>query len=148
MRTWTKDQDDLMRENYPHKPMSELIQILDKSASAIYNRANTLGLAKTAEYLASPYACRLRRGDNVGAKSRFNKGNPPWNKGMKGWAAEGTEKTRFQKDQCQRTTGQLDQFALSKATRKSRWQKVSANGNSFTVLYGSDATDLSPKACA
>jgi hypothetical protein len=95
VRTWTPDQDALMREHYPHKPMSELISMLGKSASAIYNRANTLGLAKTEQYLASPHASRLRRGDNVGAHCRFKKGNEAWNKGMKGWAAKGTEKTRF-----------------------------------------------------
>jgi predicted Zn-ribbon and HTH transcriptional regulator len=34
-----------------------------------------------------------------GVKSRFRKGHPTWNKGMKGWYAPGTEATRFKPGQ-------------------------------------------------
>jgi hypothetical protein len=95
VRTWADHQDALMRELYPNNPMDVLVQALGKSQSAIYNRAQTLGLKKTAEYLQSEHACRLRRGDNVGAQNRFSKGHPTWNKGMKGWQAEGVQKTQF-----------------------------------------------------
>ncbi|MDE3023145.1 MAG: HNH endonuclease [Pseudomonadota bacterium] len=49
----------------------------------IYKKATALGLKKTREYLDSPDACRLRRGDNVGVATRYKKGNVPANKGTK-----------------------------------------------------------------
>jgi len=48
------------------------------------------------EYLASPHACRLRRGDNVGASFRFKPGHKTWNDGMKGWqSGRRSAETRF-----------------------------------------------------
>lgn len=49
---------------------------------AIYSKAKLLGLKRCDEYLASEHACRLRRGDNTGEATRFQKGNYAWNKGL------------------------------------------------------------------
>ena len=85
-----------MRRHYPSKTMAELQTMLGKSASAIYARADKLGLKKTQEYLDSPAACRLRRGGNLGAANRFRKGQEAWNKGMKGLDLGG-QKGHFKK---------------------------------------------------
>jgi hypothetical protein len=42
-----------------------------------------MGLRKSAEYLAGPEACRLQRGDSVGARTRFSAGHVPANKGLR-----------------------------------------------------------------
>ena len=96
-KLWTAEEDALMREHYPNSTMKQMVELLGRSACSIYNRSETLNVRKSQEYLDSPNACRLRRGDNVGAEFRFNKGNVPFNKGMKGWSAKGTEATRFKK---------------------------------------------------
>ena len=52
---------------YPNTPTKALSRLLRRSESSVYQCARNLGLRKSAEYLAGPDACRLRRGDNIGA---------------------------------------------------------------------------------
>lgn len=56
-----------------------------------------MGLKKSEAYLASPAACRLRRGDNVGAAHRFAPGHVPANKGLRrpGWSRGRMAETQF-----------------------------------------------------
>jgi len=58
-----------------------------------------MGLTKSAAYLASPAACRLRKGDNVGAARRFRPGHVPANKGLRrpGWSTGRMAETQFKK---------------------------------------------------
>ncbi len=95
-KAWTKEQDDMMRAFYPDNTMGTMKAILGRTESSIYGRADLLKLKKSDAYLASPAACRLRRGDNVGAEFRFKKGMTTWNKGMKGLQIGGRE-TQFKK---------------------------------------------------
>lgn len=78
---WSRLAERRLRELYPDLSTADVAQRLGRSVSAIYGRARKLGLTKSAAYLASPAACRLRRGDNVGAACRFLKGHVPANKG-------------------------------------------------------------------
>ncbi|WP_218117922.1 HNH endonuclease signature motif containing protein [Nitrosospira sp. Nl5] len=57
--------------------------------------ATMLGIRKSDAYLASPAACRLRRGDNVGSASRFKKGQSAWNKGIHFDSGGRSAETRF-----------------------------------------------------
>lgn len=95
-KAWTKEQDDMMRAFYPDNTMATMKSILGRTESSIYGRADLLKLKKSDAYLASPAACRLRRGDNVGAEFRFKKGQKVWNKGMKGLQIGG-KATQFKK---------------------------------------------------
>jgi hypothetical protein len=54
---------------------------LGRSLSATYGRAQQFGLSKSEAYLASPAACRLRRGEHPGKATQFKKGHVPANKG-------------------------------------------------------------------
>lgn len=74
----------IVRDLYADMPTERLAELLGRSTSSTYNAAAKLGLHKSAQYMASPQACRLRQGDNVGAATRFHAGQTPWNKGMKG----------------------------------------------------------------
>lgn len=94
---WTAEEDALMREHYPNSTMKQMVELLGRSESAIYNRSQTLNVRKSQEYLDSPNACRLRRGDNIGAEFRFKKGQVPPNKGVKGISYEGSKPTQFKK---------------------------------------------------
>jgi len=97
-RPWTTAQTSLLRRLYPHRPTAEVTGQVGHSFAATYGRAHKLGLAKTEAYLASPEACRLRRGDNVGAAWRFRPGHVPANKGLRrpGWARGRMAQTQFQ----------------------------------------------------
>jgi hypothetical protein len=98
-RFWTASEDALMRRFYPHTPTTRLAARLRRTVQSVYQRADGLGLFKTAEYMAGPHACRLRRGDNIGAPYRFPKGHVPANKGLcrPGWSPGRMRETQFKK---------------------------------------------------
>ncbi|HXF44893.1 MAG TPA: HNH endonuclease signature motif containing protein [Burkholderiaceae bacterium] len=96
---WNRRDIRVLRKLYPHRPTREVAARCGHSVSSTYNMARRLGCKKSAAYLASPYACRLRRGDNVGAAYRFPKGNVPANKGLRrpGWHCGRMRETWFKK---------------------------------------------------
>lgn len=87
-RFWSAEELETVRLLYPHQRTDKIAAQLGCSVSSAYQVAAKLGLHKTPAYLASPDACRLRRGDNVGAASRYKPGRVPENKGLRrpGWA--------------------------------------------------------------
>lgn len=96
-KRWTAAELRELRRRYPNEPTLALAEELGHTLSSTYQKARKLGLSKSAEYLASPAACRLRRGDNVGTPHRFPKGHRPWNAGTH-WTAGGrSAETRFKK---------------------------------------------------
>lgn len=96
---WSADETALLRQLYPSTPTADIARRLGRTLSTVYQRAQRLGLEKSDEYLASPAACRLRRGDNIGAAHRFMKGHAPANKGLRrpGWAPGRMRETQFAK---------------------------------------------------
>lgn len=96
-RLWSAADDALLRARYPHEPTPAIAQQLRRSTASVYARAGILGLHKSAAYLASPCAGRLRRGDHVGRAFRFPKGHVPANKGLRrpGWHRGRMKETQF-----------------------------------------------------
>lgn len=96
-RPWSREDDTLLRRIYPDTPTAQVARRLKRTAAATYGRAGKLGLHKSPAYLASPAACRLRRGDQVGKRFRFQKGHVPANKGLRrpGWAPGRMRETQF-----------------------------------------------------
>jgi hypothetical protein len=94
-RRWTRADDRQLRKLYPHQPTADVAKAIGRSLSATYQRARTLRLWKTDEYLNSPAAHRL---DGVkGMGTRFQKGLTPWNKGTHYKAGGRSKLTRFKK---------------------------------------------------
>jgi hypothetical protein len=87
-KVWTSADEWMLRALYPHISNVTLSRRLCCTIAALYRRAHQFGLHKSQIYLDSPDACRLRRGDNVGAAYRFHKGQTPPNKGLRrpGWS--------------------------------------------------------------
>lgn len=100
-RLWSAAADALLQQIYPHRSTAVVARQLRRSMCAVSARAGKLGLVKSDAYLASPAACRLRRGDNVGAAYRFPKGHVPQNKGLRrpGWSAGRMKTTQFKQGQ-------------------------------------------------
>lgn len=98
-RLWSRKDDAIMRKRYPHESTKAVAKLLRRSVASVYARADKLGLEKTKEYLASPAACRLRRGDHVGAAFQYKKGHVPANKGTRrpGFAPGRMRETQFKK---------------------------------------------------
>lgn len=76
---WTEQQDALLRQKYVDTPMSELMALLHRAPSSIYNRADALGLRKSREYLAA-LGKRSANHPNKLAH-QFKKGHIPFNQG-------------------------------------------------------------------
>lgn len=111
---WTEQQVEEIRRRYPHEKTDKIAADLGLPVARVYSKAAWMGLAKTPEYLASPDAQRLQRGDNVGAACRFQKGHVPANKGVKGISYPGMEATQFKKGQHPHTWKPIGTERLSK----------------------------------
>lgn len=96
---WMPEEIEILRRAFPHNRTDKLAKVLNRSASTVSQKAAKLGLKKTAKYLASPDACRLRRGGEVGKGYRYPKGNVPANKGLRrpGWSIGRMRETQFKK---------------------------------------------------
>ena len=98
-RPWTDAERAILRRNYAHFSTAHVAAQLGRTLAQVYTQAAKLGLHKSAEYLASPAACRMRRGDQDrlgGAAHRFTPGHEPWNKGTHYTAGGRSAETRFQ----------------------------------------------------
>lgn len=94
---WRPEDDALFREIYPDISTAQVARRFGRTVASTYGHAKKLGLQKSEVYLASPAACRLRRGDNVGAAYRFRKGQAPPNKGKPMPFHPNSAATRFKK---------------------------------------------------
>ena len=97
---WTRPQLYVLHRLYCATPTQQIADRLGISLHAVQHKAWRLGLKKSRAYLDSAAACRLRRGDGVGAAYRFKRGHVPANKGIKGWDSGGrSHQTRFKPGQ-------------------------------------------------
>lgn len=98
-RFWTDFERQLVRWLYPHVATAKVAALLGCAVGSVYDIADRLGVAKSPAYLAGPEACRLRRGDNIGAAFRFTSGHTPANKGLRrpGWAPGRMRETQFKR---------------------------------------------------
>lgn len=97
-RTWTVAEDAVIRRRYANEPTEAVARDLGRSVGSTYQRAYAMGLKKSADYLATPAACRLHFGDdNPGKSYRYPKGHVPANKGLRrpGWGPGRMKATQF-----------------------------------------------------
>jgi hypothetical protein len=127
-KIWLDWEIHTLRALYPTTSTKTLSRALGRSESSIYGKATGLGLHKSAEYLAGPDACRLRRGDNVGAPFRFQSGHVPANKGQRcpGWSPGRMAETQFKPGRRPHTWKPIGSTRLSKDGYLQR--KVSETG--------------------
>jgi hypothetical protein len=98
-RPWTRQEKRVLRSLYPDTKTESIAQQLGRALTQVYQQAAKLGLAKSETYMASPAACRLRRGEHPGLATQFKKGLVPHNKGLRrpGWAPGRMRETQFKK---------------------------------------------------
>lgn len=111
---WTPELVATLTARYPHEKTEHIAASLGVSPEKVYRKASRMELKKTAAYLASPDACRLLRGDGIGAGYRFPKGHIPANKGVKGISYPGTEATQFKPGHKNKTEAPIGAHRISK----------------------------------
>lgn len=112
---WSVEALAILRRRYPHEPTAAIAADLGVTVSACYQKARNLGIKKTAAYLNGPFACRLRRDDNPGMGTRFQPGQTPPNKGVKGWQAGGRAvETQFKRGSSPHNTVPVGSYRLTK----------------------------------
>lgn len=79
---WTAPEVDELVRLYPNYRAEDIAFLMGRPVRSIYNKAMSLGIKKTAEFLVSGAASRFD--GNRGGATRFQKGLTPWNKGSKG----------------------------------------------------------------
>jgi hypothetical protein len=98
-RPWTDRERATLARLYPDTRTNLIACRMRRSIESINGKAALLGLRKSAAYLASPAACRLRRGEHPGKATQFRKGHVPANKGLRrpGYAPGRMAETQFRK---------------------------------------------------
>ncbi len=98
-RIWSRAEDALLRREYSHTGTAALARRLRRTASAVYARADKLGLYKSPDFKRRVLR-RLGKGlQELGASHRYEKGHVPANKGLRrpGWAPGRMSETQFKK---------------------------------------------------
>lgn len=138
-KPWTPQEDAIIRQRVPHEPTWAVAAAIGRSLSSTFQRAHTLGVKKTAEYLASPLSGRTHPGHNRGGATRFKKGQAAFNKGLKrgkGWAPG------------RMADGQFKKGAMAGRAQK-LWkpvgaERISKDGYLERKVHDTDFRDLPP----
>ena len=108
---WKPHEIELLKQHYADTTIHELMQMLNKTERSIYSQAYLLKLKKSAEYEEKR---RLQDIENIrkNTTKRFQKGNTPWNKGIKGSIPKNV--TSFQKGLIPKNTREVGDTRLDK----------------------------------
>jgi len=113
---WTDEMVEILRKRYPHEKTAKIAADLGVKLDRVFRKAKKMRLAKTAEYLASFDACRLRRDNTWGIPFRFKKGQVPPNKGLRrpGYAPGRMADTQFKSGQSPHNTHEIGSYRITK----------------------------------
>lgn len=95
-KRWTKAEEAQLQRDYADTATPILARRFHCRAESVRAKANSMGLKKSAEYLATPRSGRFRPGTKIGSSHWFQAGSTPWNKGMTDFAPGGrSAETQF-----------------------------------------------------
>lgn len=97
-RFWSEVELELLRRNFADSHTRDIAQVVGRTASQVLAKANKLGLRKSLAFIAEVARERALRPEHGGHATRFKKGQPPANKGVKrpdGWAPGNMRSTQF-----------------------------------------------------
>ena len=79
---WTEQERQMLTALYPDTPTDQIASRIGLPIVKIHSQADRLGLKKSAEYLAGPYAQRISSAVRKGSeRTQFKPGHQTWNKG-------------------------------------------------------------------
>jgi len=80
-RPWSETEIETLRELYPDHTAKEITDVLNRSLSSIYGKADLLSISKSEQFNNSVLSGRLSRVTHNLAPTQFKKGHKPFNKG-------------------------------------------------------------------
>jgi hypothetical protein len=80
-RLWTDSEIEILRALYPDHTAKEINEVLGRSMSSIYGKADLLNISKSEQFNHSVLSGRLSRVTHNLAPTQFKKGHKPFNKG-------------------------------------------------------------------
>lgn len=102
-RFWTDAEVAELRRRYPNERTQDIADDLGRKLQALYTKAQSLGLSKSPEFLASAASGRMVAGTDgarrIGAATRFHSDQTPWNKGRPYRPGGRSPETQFQPGQ-------------------------------------------------
>lgn len=81
-RAWSDFELEVMRLHYPNTRAADLAELFNRAIHMVHSKAQKMGLAKSAEFLAGP-ACGRTGHDDRGRGGQFRPGFVPANTGKK-----------------------------------------------------------------
>ena len=113
-KIWEKHEDEYILKYYPVSNSLEIARQLGRSLSSVYSRARILGVKKSKQFLKDPALNpQLAKFLAGGCKTRFKKGDPAFNKGLK-------QKEFMSKDSINRTKA----TRFRKGDKPANWRPV------------------------
>jgi hypothetical protein len=96
-KAWSDEDILRLKLEYADAHTPTLAASMDRPVGTVYQKALSLGLRKSPEYLASPLAGRTD--GNRGGQARFKPGHKTWNKGVQGSTGNhpNCKRTQFKK---------------------------------------------------
>ena len=96
-RMWTESDREVLRRTYADYPTESIARSLGRSIGQVYQQAQSLGLRKSATFIASMSRAQSLRPDHGGRATRFQPGLAPENKGLRrpGYAPGEMARTQF-----------------------------------------------------
>lgn len=111
-RKWTEIELTILRRYYPDHITRAVADAVGRTEHQVRQQAYRLGIRKSQAYLQSN-AARFLAGSNAGAKTRFRKGQEPWNKGLKGYQPNNHEH-RFRPGNIPHTYRPIGSYRITK----------------------------------
>jgi hypothetical protein len=102
---WKQQEITLLENLWPNVPTDKIAELLNRSTSSVWTKAKKMGLERSPQFIENQKKWFIDNLIKGGAATRFSKGNPAHNKGLKQCqfmskeSIEKTKLTRFKKRQ-------------------------------------------------
>jgi hypothetical protein len=126
--------------------MASIMEAIGKTQSAIYYKADNLGLRRSPEFMRAQWDSQ--KGKNPNPSTNFPKGHTPWNKGQQYQAHPNTLKTTFKEGHLPHNTAEGDGVRRKRTSAGGHWFERVALGKWIevkTLVWEAENGPMPPK---
>ena len=136
-KKFTPEEIEYLIENYPHIRTHTIAKKFNRSYRSIYCKARSMGLNKSAEFMASPDAGGFQKGCTAGKKFWYKKGHVSANKGkkMSDEIREKVKHTFFQKGIIPHNTKKDGEIVLRRNKKNKSYYWIRISPDNWELLH-------------